>query len=573
LTITANNNLERTEVLYGSEIVMYTLSQFVSRSKTINSCGDSRSPSFVIEIQEYRKLLTELKKRKIKIRFITDITRDNLVYCKELMNYYAEIRHLEGIKANFSISESEYIASSTLIQGEKVHQSSGPIQQVIYSNVKDIVDQQQYVFESFWNRSILAEQRFNEIEKGPILGHTEVIQIPIKTKELFIKLVKKSREEILLLLPSVNAFLRDERIGIIHYLKEAAQKRGINVKIMTPTNDIINEIIQSIKSNNINNLVIQPFEISSAEINVNTVTILVVDRKESLAIEKKDDSKNDFLDAIGLSTYSTSNPTVLSYVSVFESLINQIKLYDQLKVHGKMQEEFINIASHELRTPTQAILAFSDLLQHHPEKRDEMIQAIKRNATRLQKLTEDILDATKIESNTLHLHKEIFDLTDLLSITINDYKNNIENNDTDGNGKIRLIYTNINKEPLFVEADYPRIVQALSNILNNAVKFTKEGKVEGGGGNVYITAEKKKTGDGQQVTIRIKDTGQGVDNEILPRLFTKFATKSTNGTGLGLFICKSIIEAHGGTIWAENNKDGKGATFAFTLPLTKENNK
>ncbi len=103
---------------------MDTLSQFVSRSKMINSCGDSRAPSFVIEIQEYRKLLTELKKRNIKIRYITDITKDNLAYCKELMNYYAEIRHLEGIKANFSISESEYIASSTLIQGEKVQQPS-----------------------------------------------------------------------------------------------------------------------------------------------------------------------------------------------------------------------------------------------------------------------------------------------------------------------------------------------------------------------------------------------------------------------------------------------------------------
>ena len=159
-----------------------------------------------------------------------------------------------------------------------------------------------------------------------------------------------------------------------------------------------------------------------------------------------------------------------------------------------MQEEFINIASHELRTPTQAILAFSDLLQHHPEKRDEMIQAIKRNATRLQRLTEDILDATKIESNTLHLHKEIFDLTDLLSITIDDYKNKIEKNDN-GECKIRLLYTNINKEPLFVEADYQRIVQVLSNILNNAVKFAKEDKVGGGGGGreaMYTLPLKKR---------------------------------------------------------------------------------
>lgn len=551
-------------MLYGSENVMNILSRFVSNSKTINSCGDSRSPSFVFEIEEYRKLLTELKKRNIMVRYITDINKDNLAYCKELLNFYTEIRHLEGMMANFSISESEYMASSALIQEEEVRQqSSGSIQQVIYSNVKDIVEQQKYVFESFWNRSIPAELRINELEKGTVLGHTEVIQIPIKAKELFIKLVQSSKEQVLLLLPSVNAFLREERLGILDYLKDGAKKSGINVKIITPTNDKISETIENIKSNNINNFVIQPFESPFAEINVNTVTILVIDRKESLVIEKKDDSKNDFVDAIGLSTYSTSNPTVLSYVSVFESLINQIKLYEQLKIHGKMQEEFINIASHELRTPTQAILAYSDLLQNHPEKRNEMIDALKRNATRLQRLTEDILDVTKIESKTLNLHKGKFDLTVLLSNIIDDYKK-----DDNGEGKIRLLYTNINKEPLFVEADYARIIQVFSNILNNAVKFTKEGKRSR---DIYIITEKKKIGNGNQdVTVSVRDTGSGIDNDIFSRLFTKFATKSTKGTGLGLFICKGIIEAHGGKIWAENNKEGQqGATFAFSLPLVE----
>ncbi len=360
-----------------------------------------------------------------------------------------------------------------------------------------------------------AEQKIKEIEEGIDYGNTEVIKIPIRTKDLFINLVKNAKKEILLLLPTTNAFLREERIGLIHSLNDASKERSVNVRILTPINEIITKILQDLKIDDKKNFSVEPFEFTSGEINVNTVTILVVDRKESLVIEKKDDSKMDILDAIGLATYSTSKPTVVSYINIFESLSKQVNLYNQLKVHGKMQEEFINIASHELRTPTQAILAYSDLLQHHPEKRDEMIQAIKRNATRLQRLTEDILDATKIESNTLHLHKEIFDLTDLLSITIDDYKNKIEKNDN-GEGKIRLIYTNINKEPLFVEADYQRIVQVLSNILNNAVKFAKEDKVGGGGGggNVYITAEKKKTGDGQQVTVRIKDTGQGIDNEI-----------------------------------------------------------
>jgi two-component system, OmpR family, sensor histidine kinase VicK len=562
LESTFTNNSERTEILYGSDKVLYTLSQFVSKSKTINSCNDYKAPSLIMSIVEYQKLFDELKKRDIKVRYITDITKDNLAYCRNLMTFPMEIRHLDGIKANFSVSDLEYIASSTPLQ--EIH-SLEPIQQIIYSNVKDIVQQQKYVFESFWNRSIPAEHRIMELEEGVVLGSTEVISNPIITKDLFITLVKSSKEQVLLLIPSINGFLREESLKIIQYLKEAASDRGVYVKILTPTNDMINEKIQKIKRDNIKNFDIQSFEVIS-NIQINTITILVVDSKESLVIEKKDDSKLDFIDAAGLSTYSTSKPTVLSYVSIFESLINQVKLYEQLKIHGKMQEEFINVASHELRTPIQVILAFTELLEHHPEKKDEMIQSVQRNALRLQRLAEDILDVTKIESKTLNLHKEKFNLSDLISTIIGDHRNNIDKND-EGKDKVRLLYTN-EKEPFLVKADYARIIQSISNILNNAIKFTQEEKELGeeGAGDIYITIEKKKKDNEQQVIVMIRDTGKGIDSDILPRLFTKFATKSTKGTGLGLFISKSIIEAHGGTIWAENNKDGKGATFAFDLP-------
>jgi two-component system, OmpR family, sensor histidine kinase VicK len=562
LESTFTNNSERTEILYGSDKVLYTLSQFISKSKTINSCNDYKAPSLIMSIVEYQKLFDELKKRDIKVRYITDITKDNLAYCRNLMTFPMEIRHLDGIKANFSVSDLEYIASSTPLQ--EIH-SLEPIQQIIYSNVKDIVQQQKYVFESFWNRSIPAEHRIMELEEGVILGSTEIISNPIITKDLFITLVKSSKEQVLLLIPSINGFLREESLKIIQYLKEAASDRGVYVKILTPTNDMINEKIQKIKRDNIKNFDIQSFEVIS-NIQINTITILVVDSKESLVIEKKDDSKLDFIDAAGLSTYSTSKPTVLSYVSIFESLINQVKLYEQLKIHGKMQEEFINVASHELRTPIQVILAFTELLEHHPEKKDEMIQSVQRNALRLQRLAEDILDVTKIESKTLNLHKEKFNLSDLISTIIGDHRNNIDKND-EGKDKVRLLYTN-EKEPFLVKADYARIIQSISNILNNAIKFTQEEKELGeeGAGDIYITIEKKKKDNEQQVIVMIRDTGKGIDSDILPRLFTKFATKSTKGTGLGLFISKSIIEAHGGTIWAENNKDGKGATFAFDLP-------
>jgi two-component system sensor histidine kinase VicK len=566
LTFSSSTKIdERTEVIYGSENVMNAISQFLSKANTINSCGDYKAPSANIQVEEYRKLLFDLKKRGIKLRYITDITKDNVKHCKQMMSEFAyEIRHLDRIKANFSISETEYLASATLVE-EELQQPMRLIQQVIYSNVKDIVEQQKYVFESFWNKAIPAVDRIKEIEEGFILGSTEVIQIPSRTKELFIDLIKSAKEEVLLLLPTTNAFLREERMGMIQSLREAAVGRGVNVRILTPINNMIQKIIQNIMVDQAkNNLFdIRAIETTSSEIAVvGTVTILVVDKKQSLAIEKVDDSKEDFIDAIGLSTYSTSKPTVLSYISIFESLSKQVKLYEELKTHGKMQEEFINVASHELRTPTQSVLAYSELLRRHPERRDEMIQAICRNAERLQRLTNDILDVTRIESQTLKLNKEKFNLSDLLSNIVQDYKNNIEKS----NVNVRLSYNQPNKGSFIVEADRERIGQVISNLLNNAIKFTEQTS-----GDVYVATEEMEKADQEIVVVTIRDTGIGIDPEILPRLFTKFATKSNTGTGLGLFICKSIIEAHGGKIWAENNKDGKGgATFAFSLPLSKQ---
>ncbi len=523
----------------------------------ISSCGDYKAPLLTIEV------LLNFKKRGIKLRYITDITKDNISYCKELMKFADDIRYLDGIKGNFMLSESEYLASATLLQ--EVQQPMRPIQQVIYSNVKDTVEQQKYVFESFWNKAIPSEQRIKEIEEGFALDSTEVIQIPSRTQKLFLNLIKSAKEEVLLLIPTTNSFLREQRMGIIQSLKEAAAERSVNVRILTPTNNIIEEIIQNMvmegQANKFFN--IQCIEIPTEEIKVSTVTILVVDRKGSLVIEKTDDSKETFIDAIGLATYSTSQPTILSYVSILENISNQVKLYEQLKTHGKMQDEFINIASHELRTPTQAVLTCSELLRRHPERREEMIQAIYRNAERLLRLTNDILDVTRIEGKTLKLNKEKFNVSDLLSKLIEDYKNNIEKN----NGNVRLSYSESNKEAFLVEADRERIIQVISNLLNNAVKFTEEKR-----GEIYVAAEEKEKAD-QEVVVTIKDTGVGIDSEILPRLFTKFATTSQTGTGLGLFICKSIIEAHGGKIWALNNANSKGgATFAFSLPISKKQN-
>jgi signal transduction histidine kinase len=227
---------------------------------------------------------------------------------------------------------------------------------------------------------------------------------------------------------------------------------------------------------------------------------------------------------------------------------------EQLKTHDKMQKEFINIAAHELRTPTQAILGYSELMEHaSPQDAKAVSAAILRNANRLKRLTDDILDITRIESQSLKLTMEKFDLNEKILNVIQDTKSTSLSN----GGTTEIIFEHTTQD-LPVYGDRVRIFQVLSNLLRNAIKFTTNG-------NITIRAEQK---DGYAV-VNVRDNGTGIDPEIIPRLFTKFASKSQTGTGLGLFISKSIIEAHGGKIWAENNKDGRGATFGFTLPLTE----
>ena len=235
---------------------------------------------------------------------------------------------------------------------------------------------------------------------------------------------------------------------------------------------------------------------------------------------------------------------------------------EQLKVHDKMQRDFINVAAHELRTPIQPILGLTDALRSKIKdtEKQEILDVVIRNAKRLHRLTEDILDVTRIESHTLELQKKRFNLKDILSNLIQDYRSSqIERKDNNNNEQdLKIVYES-KDDTIFVHADMERITQVISNLINNSLKFTKSGKIS-------VTSEKK---DGHAI-VSVKDTGTGIDPEIMPKLFSKFASKSYQGTGLGLFVSKSIIEAHGGRIWAENNSDGKGARFTFILPSINE---
>lgn len=234
------------------------------------------------------------------------------------------------------------------------------------------------------------------------------------------------------------------------------------------------------------------------------------------------------------------------------------KSNEQLKQHDILQKEFINIAAHELRTPTQSLTGYIEMIDTFPENFKKYLEPLKRNAKRLSILIEDILDVTRIEAGTLKLDKSKFDLNEKVNNVINDLTVGIE---SVKNHKINLIFLQP-KEPIMVFADKVRIYQVVNNLLTNAVKFTQEGTVI-----TTIEKEHDKEENKEFAVVRIKDTGHGIHSDILPRLFQKFASKSISGTGLGLYIAKSIVEAHGGKIWGMNNKDGKGAEFGFSLEI------
>jgi hypothetical protein len=480
---------------------------------------------------------------------------------------FQELRHLDGLKGFLGIVDGRLLTSHASGQESKT------LSHMVVSTVRVFVEQQQYFFETLWSKAIPAEQRIREIEEGIKPEVIEKIREPEVTQARVLEIIKSANEEILVIFSTSNAFRRQERAGAVDLLIRTAKSRHLKVRVLSPFDDYVRNIIDKIKKEDKISI-----EIRNIEEPLQTkVSVLIVDRTSLLSAELKRDSKDTSLEAIGLATYSNSKPTVLSYASIFESLWNQTylyehtrQLYEQLKSHDKMKQEFMDIAAHELRTPIQPILSLTQILKEQisDSAQTKFLDTILRNAKRLQKLQEDMLDVTRIEGGSMKMEKESFNLNELIFHVLQDFSTQLKD-DT----RIKLNYRS--DGDIWVVADKNRIIHVTSNLLDNAIKFTKSGRIL-----VQLRKRKsKKIAVNNQVIVSIKDEGPGIDPSIMPRLFTKFASKSEKGTGLGLFVSKSIIEAHGGEIWAKNNRisrtrsrgegsgGGTGAIFSFSLPV------
>jgi two-component system, OmpR family, sensor histidine kinase VicK len=558
-----------TRLIENAQEIIKEISRLTDSSTELCTCltagGMQYSYNHFFDIK--KKLLDKQKKGEHKgIRYISNIDKNNMNLVKILLNAGIEIRHLKNLPPmSFGVSDKEIAATI-----EKMEEGVN-VQSLLLSNEPIYVNHFYHIFEELWKNGVNAKDRIRDIEEGVEPTSIEIIPNPSYSIKRAHDLINSAQEEVLRIFSSVNAFRRQARLGIMHLFKDAIE-RGVRVRILIPADpkkiiQIVNEV----------NLVLPQLEIGSVDKSLeSTIGILVIDRKESLIIETKNDSKDSSYDAAGLAAYSDSRPIASAYASIFDSLWKQTELhqklsdmYERLRIQSKMQKEFIDVAAHELRTPIQPILGLTGILRSSNRrdktssavKQEEMLDIIMRNAKRLQRLADDILDVTKIESKSLNLKKEFFNLNDVITNNIDDIITNVANNGQ--RDLIKLLYQPCD---IFIDADKSRITQVISNILDNAIKFSKANvNKEGEVGIININTKKI---DGQAI-VSIADTGIGIDPEIMPRIFDKFASKSFQGTGLGLYICKSIVEAHGGKIWAENNADEKGgATFAFSLPTS-----
>lgn len=542
--------------MHGTQVVNALLDIFSSASNTINVCGNSKFLPQVLSL-EITKETIAAKSRRIRQRYLVEVVKDNISSCRNLMKIVAQndssfLRHLDEVEANFVVSEKEYLGSITLKE---------PHQHAIYSNMRDMVEQQHHIFESLWNKAIPIQDRIAEIEEGREHEFYEVINDYKKAQEKYIDLARSVDREALLLCANSKAMVRAYRLGVLDSLIDASTKKGAIIRIVVPLAEENSEIIAKISKR------APDIRILNYDNNASSHSgLFVVDRAKFMRFELKEPKAEEFSEAIGFVVFSNNKAGVESSKSFFELLWNEriqqekLKEYEKLKEADKMKTEFINVAAHELRTPIQPILGLSEVLYSKTQDAEQLsyLNVINKNAKRLLQLADDILDVTKIESQSLKLKKESFDLQELITAVVNEHGEIIKKS----NKNIKLAYVPKDErgsKSILVDADRGRISQVVSNLLSNAIKFTEEG-------SVIVTTEINDNDNKNAIIVRVKDSGVGIDCEILPKLFAKFVSKSFQGTGLGLFISKSIIEAHGGTIWAENNSDGKGATFSFTLP-------
>ncbi len=619
------------------------------------------------------------KNKEIKPRCIIKVTREHIDYCKELIKVI-DLHHLEKIKGDFILSDKEYIfaftdttANNNSLKENAKRKHYNSHHHFICETNKKIITQQHNIFETLWHSSIDAKEKIKAIEEiykeenkenrnlselkelsnDDQTSNDNSIEIIKRRKDiesLLLLDIYNSKTEAVLAIGSCKQVEYFYKIGLNKCIKHVAATHNSKIIILYPQDQE-----KEFENNKYFKMITSIENVHCKSIVGLIESILITDNSKILIINDDNMSK-DFIDSDNecnkniLGIHSENKSIIRNFGSLLDMLSNErsmlnsmISTTNQLKnsnkqllesnqkleKNSKIQKDFINLAAHEIRTPIQAIsgcvevleMDLSNTLHDNGITHNQYFRAIVRNTQRLEKLVENLLDISKIESNAMYLKKEKIDLNELINTIIHNIKDDLKNkekmraeldtsrpylkNNNNNNiyprqkhlGQIKpieifLLSHEKSKDSSLeniVMIDKDKITQVFCNLINNSLNsiYNKNKRSNYNLDNdqikisilpimsdnkknmhdVYnpLLGKIRKTKHG--LLINIKDTGEGIDSEIIPKLFEKFTTNSSSGTGLGLYIAKSIIEAHGGKIWAENNKDERGANLSFTLPL------
>ena len=438
--MTLISDREVTQVWEGVEnTIGKSLDVLYKLQKSCDSCLDRNAPSVILTTEPIKQAYLDLKRRGIKVRIITEVTRENIEFCKEMIKL-AEVRHLDGISGNFTI------ADGTDYAGVATTQEAQPITQLLVSNVRAFVEQQQYFFEMLWRKAVSSEERIREIEEGVEPEFLEVIRDSVVATDVYRMLVSSVKREALLILPSARALVREYELGIVRSLAEAcANNNSIVVKVICPINESNKDVFDWLTKKA---PAIQVLRASASE-----STILIVDGQKLYRAELRISDTDNFQNAIGFALYSNSRPTVNAFRSFFELLWNAEITNERLKEAYRMQRDFIGMAAHELRTPLQSILGMTEIIETTLEGQEgryvkaDAIRMISRNARRLEHLVHDILDLARIESGSLQIEKSQFTLQDILLPLVDDLRKKIQTLRSDDK-QVRLLSFKMKTLPL-----------------------------------------------------------------------------------------------------------------------------
>ena len=564
-----SNVLSQISLLKGYEDIIHKEREILESSNELVACLNFSGIrlAYNSNFEVYQKIMQEkfVNKEHNGIRFVTKVDKRSVDMIKRFMEAGVQVRHVDNLPPiDFAVSDKEIVAKVHKVEGElkeekhdsSNHEISLDVKNVLTSTEQAYIDYFLYTFSELWNNGTDARERIAYLEQGLEPEFIDVLNDGKKTTRILMELVKSINQEAQILIPDERTLLNLEKIGVIDHVINKTSSVHAKIRIVCPNTEGESDILKRILE--------KAPEIEIVNGNNSTSLMFIVDNSKFLRAELVKMNSENFVDSVGFTVYSNTRQSVDSFKTFFDLLWKEHILNEELKNADKVQKEFINIAAHELRTPIQPILGLSHVMYSEVQdpKQRQLLEVVVRNANRLKRLTDNILDVTRIESKKLRLNMEEFSISQVALSVIDEY-NKLNQNKDAPETKITYVGDFENSEPgrMNVKGDLNRITEVISNLIDNSTKYTRDGTIK----------VKARRLNGEMI-VSISDTGTGIDPLVFPKLFTKFTSTSAladgdGGTGLGLYISKSIIEAHNGRIWAENNGNGNGATFSFSLPI------